>query len=244
MPGDGIDSDCDDETVPQDSVDTDADGSDDDVDCNDADASVYPGATEIADDGIDQDCDGTDLVSEPETDPVDSDLDGDPDETDCAPADATIFTGATEELDDLDNDCDSAVDEDWQAYALATYGSIGYYNLNVQTYTDADHLGDVWNESATVSSGTQVEVEFLTAEYDLSSSCGLRLNVSEGNPASDWLCAGGVIDSSVGIDIWFDGSWYNETNLEVWIADSSNGSCALILQVDSASACDPVNDAD
>ena len=37
----------------------------DEPDCDDSDSSVHPGAEEIADDGIDQDCDGADLQSEP-----------------------------------------------------------------------------------------------------------------------------------------------------------------------------------
>ena len=47
------------------------DGFDVDVDCDDDDASVYPGAIEIPNDGIDQDCDGSDLIES-----IDNDGDG------------------------------------------------------------------------------------------------------------------------------------------------------------------------
>jgi len=42
--------------------DGDGDGFEEGVDCDDADPEVFPGAAEVCDDGIDQDCDGTDAL--------------------------------------------------------------------------------------------------------------------------------------------------------------------------------------
>lgn len=79
------------------------------VDCNDTDASIYPGAPEIAGDGIDQDCDGSDLV---EVECTDADGDGYFSETTCSPvidcndSNPDIYPGASEIVGDgVDQSC-------------------------------------------------------------------------------------------------------------------------------------------
>ncbi len=135
--GDGVDNDCD--GFESCHADADGDGYGDgsevasaDLDCTGAgeapvggdcdpsDASVSPGASEVAADGVDGDCNGVELC------PRDRDGDGQggaevmvsfdllcdtapesPVATDCDDTDATVFTGATESEDDgVDGDCD------------------------------------------------------------------------------------------------------------------------------------------
>ncbi len=92
-------------TTPPDDVDGDG-YTVDEGDCDDDDASIYPGAPETCDDGIDQDCNGSDLSC----DDVDDDGDGvTENEGDCDDDDVSIYPDAPEICDDgIDQDCDGS----------------------------------------------------------------------------------------------------------------------------------------
>ncbi|MES2588167.1 MAG: C25 family cysteine peptidase [Bacteroidota bacterium] len=79
--------------------DVDGDGFINTVDCNDNNASIHSGAIEIANNGIDEDCSGADLIT-------DIDGDGFLGSNDCNENDATIHPGATEIANNgVDEDC-------------------------------------------------------------------------------------------------------------------------------------------
>ena len=84
---------------------------DDNTDCDDTDASIHPGATEIGGDGIDQDCSGNDLC-DADFDTYDSSVPS-CGGTDCDDSDASIHPGVAEIwYDGIDQNCDGASDYD------------------------------------------------------------------------------------------------------------------------------------
>jgi hypothetical protein len=159
-PGDGIDQDCDGNDLCYLDADHDGQGgtntirgvglacdgpgqSPTNTDCNDSNASVWMGAPEIAADGVDQDCDGTELCH------VDADGDGWGGETTLSSED---FSCTSEGLSAEDRDCDDTLaDIHPGASDIPADGTDQDCDGLEPCFIDAD--GDGYGTSATTNGG-------------------------------------------------------------------------------------------
>jgi hypothetical protein len=84
--------------------DADGDGVRRPADCDDTNPGIHPGAVDVPDDRIDQDCSGTDATN------LDVDRDGSPRPQDCNDADPAIHPGARELAGNgVDENCDTRI---------------------------------------------------------------------------------------------------------------------------------------
>ena len=108
------------EDSEQDTVDSDGDGFPSDEDCNDDDPAVNPDEEEIPDDGIDQDCDGSDWITI-----FDEDEDGFDTTEDSDDSASSVHPAAVDNtVDGVDQDCDGVdgIDDDGDGEASEESG--------------------------------------------------------------------------------------------------------------------------
>ncbi len=201
-------------------------------DCQDADADVNPGATEVCNDGVDDDCDGLTDADDDSLDAstnttwyadADGDSYGDPDATtdsceqptgyvaddqDCDDEDGSIHPAGEEICDGADNDCDTETDEDSATDVVTWYAD-----------TDGDGYGTPDDASASCSQPSGFD--------DDADDC----NDSDAtvNPAAAEACDG--VDNDCDDDIDEDdasdaGTWYVDDDADGYgVADDSSTSC-------------------
>ncbi len=211
-------------------------------DCNDLDPTVHPEASEVCDDGIDNNCNGL-------ADDADSTLDhttalpwfadtdgdgfGDPDaellacttppghvadDTDCDDASADIHPDAAEVCNALDDDCDLAIDDADTDVDLST-GLATYSDADGDGYGDADSA----IQACAVSSGRTIDN---TDCNDTNAST--HPGATEICDSADNDCDGLTDDNDPDLDLSTAETWYRDADGD-GLGDASSTTLACVV---------------
>ena len=218
------------------------------TDCDDTDGDVNPGALEACN-GIDDNCDGaidedgaTDVLTwyadtdgdgfgDAASSVVDCDQPADhvSDDSDCDDSDGAVNPDATEMCDGVDNDCDSAIDEDSAADAATWYAD-----------TDGDGYGNAG--SATVSCSAPAGSVSDSSDCD-DGDAAVNPAATEVCDSIDNDCDSQIDDADASLDVSSASTWYGDSDSDGY-GDASASSVSCIAPAGSVSNATDCDDGD
>jgi hypothetical protein len=219
-------------------MDADGDGWAACEECDDGASGVRPDAAEVCD-GVDQDCDT--VVDDGVTTPFYADDDGDgfgdpassvdecaapggyvADASDCDDGASGVYPGAPETCDDVDEDCDTVLDEG--AVDAATW------------YADLD--GDGFGDPSTAMAACDAPADYVADNTDCDDGArGVHPGASETCDGVDEDCDGTIDDAAGDAPTWYadtDGDSFGDAGDRVVACDAPTGYLADDQDCDDA----------
>ena len=213
------------------------------TDCQDGDASINPGATEVCDGSTDENCDGN--IDEGVT--ITSYLDGDgdgygstdagssttgcltppgyvTDNTDCDDGTWRVNPGASELCDGVDTDCDASTSEDAMASFIDTSG----------TYSDiTSSVTGSGGSVASYTASTAGDLVFCDGTFDVSIAAVKSVRIYSQNGDRDQVVLSGANQASV---IWNSLSGVSIDVYDVTLSDGYGSYDAVGIGYDTGGA--------